>query len=300
MKKINWIEKNFAGIFMVFLGLATAFSLTSCDACGEPEDPKEEVKEIQLGYVLWDCANASTHVVAALLEDELGQEVQLTSVDAGPMWTGMARGDFDAMVTAWLPATHETYYEQFGDDVVNLGANLEGARIGWVVPDYVDATCITDLHHEEIAEKFGNQVTGIDPGAGIMSSSENALETYELDYNLLSGSDAAMTAALDRAIEREEWIIVTGWTPHWKFAKYDLKYLNDPEGAFGEQEHIATIVTPALEVENPDAFHLLDNFNWTPQEIGEVMGYIEDGMEPFDAARKWIADNPEKVQAWMP
>ncbi len=300
MKTVNWISEKLAGLLVVFLGLATVLSFSSCDACGDPEDAKDEVKEVKLGYVLWDCANASTHVVAALLEDELGQEVDLTSVDAGPMWTGIARGDFDAMVTAWLPATHERYYEQFGDDVVNLGANLDGARIGWVVPAYVDAESIEDLHDEELAQKFDSKVTGIDPGAGIMSSSENALEAYDLDYNLLSGSDAAMTAALDRAIEREEWIIVTGWTPHWKFAKYDLKYLNDPKGAFGHQEHIATIVTPELEMENPHAFHLLDNFYWAPEEINEVMGYIEDGMDPFDAARKWIADNPEIVQQWLP
>lgn len=257
-----------------------------------------ETDEIELGYVLWDCANASTHVVAALIEDELGKEVNLTAVDAGPMWMGLARGDFDAMVTAWLPATHDAYYEQTYGDVVNLGPNLDGARIGWVVPAYVPVNSISDL--PDYIDEFDGEVIGIDPGAGLMAASERAINEYGLDYNLLSGSDAAMTAALDRAIEREEWIIVTGWTPHWKFAAYDLKYLEDPKKVFGDAEHIATFVTPDLEERHPDVYTLLDRFYWTSGQIGEVMGNIEEGMEPFDAARIWIAENQDIVREWLP
>jgi len=256
-----------------------------------------ETDEIRLGYVLWDSEIASTHVVAAIIEDELGHDVNLTAVDAGPMWTGMARGDFDAIVAAWLPSTHAAYLEQTQDDIVNLGPNLEGARIGWVVPEYVPVNSIEELN--DYVDEFNGQITGIDPGAGLMAASEEAIETYDLDYNLLSGSDAAMTAALERAIDREEWIIVTGWTPHWKFAAHDLKYLEDPRGAFGDAEHIATIVTPDLEERHPDVFSFLDNFFWTPEEMGEVMIYIEEGMEPFDAARQWISENPDRVNEWI-
>ena len=39
-------------------------------------------RTIELGYVLWDSEIASTHVVAAVLMDELGYDVELTSVDA--------------------------------------------------------------------------------------------------------------------------------------------------------------------------------------------------------------------------
>ncbi len=253
--------------------------------------------EVRLGYVLWDSEIASTHVVAAIIEDELGQEVNLTAVDAGPMWAGMARGDFDAIVAAWLPGTHQAYLEQTRDDILNLGPNLRGAKIGWVVPDYVPVDRIDQLN--DYVEEFGGVITGIDPGAGLMAASENAVDEYELNYNLMSGSDAAMTAALERAIERQEWIVVTGWTPHWKFAAHDLKYLDDPLGVFGDEEHIATIVTPDLEERYPEVYAFLDQFQWSPEEMGEVMIYIEDGMEPFDAARTWIADNPERVRSWL-
>lgn len=256
---------------------------------------------IDLGYVLWDSEIASTHVVAAVLMDELGYDVELTSVDAGPMWTGVAQGDFDAIVAAWLPATHEAYWSQYGDDLVDLGPNLDGADIGWAVPAYVEVDSIEGLN--EYADTFGGEIIGIDPGAGLMAASDRAMDVYGLDdFTLLDGSDAAMTAALDRAINRDEPIIVTSWRPHWMWAAYDLKYLEDPEGVFGDAESIHTIVN-ADWAENgapEDVRAFLDSFYWTGEQMGAVMLMItQDGMEPMDAARAWIADNRDVVEGWL-
>lgn len=285
----NNIFSQYAALFGFVLVFSLMLGLNSCA-------PAEE--EVHLGYVLWDSEIASTHVVAAILEDELGYNVRLTSVDAGPMWTGLARGDFDAIVAAWLPATHEAYLEQTQDRVVDLGPNLDGAKIGWVVPQYVPVNSIDELN--DYVEEFDGRIIGIDPGAGLMRASDRAVEEYNLNYNLVEGSDAAMTAALDRAYDREEWVIVTGWVPHWKFAAYDLKFLEDPQGVFGEEESIHTIVTPDLQDEAPEAFAFLNNFYWSANDMGEVMIMIEDGMQPFDAARAWIAENQDKVQTWLP
>lgn len=285
MKNLRMITRSIPVFLMV---LIVYFNLHSCTT---------ESETIELGYVLWDSEIASTHVVAAVIEDRLGKEVSLTSVDAGPMWMGISRGDFDAIVAAWLPATHEAYLDQTKDRIVNLGPNLEGAKIGLVVPSYVSVNSIEDLN--DYVEEFDGRITGIDPGAGLMSAAERAVEEYDLDYQLLSGSDAAMTAALRRAVERDEWIVVTGWTPHWKFAAFDLKYLEDPRNSFGEAEHIATIVTPELETKAPDVYSFLNNFYWTAEEMGQVMMMIEEGEEPFDAARQWISENPDRVGSWL-
>ncbi len=254
---------------------------------------------VELGYVLWDSEIASTHVVAAVLIDELGYDVNLTSVDAGPMWTGVAQGDFDAIVAAWLPATHEAYWAEYGSSLVDLGPNLEGADIGWAVPAYVEVDSIADLNDN--VDLFGGEVIGIDPGAGLMAASDRAIEVYGLDYDLLDGSDAAMTAALDRAIQRGEPIVVTSWRPHWMWAAYDLKYLADPEAVFGTAETINTIVNAAwAETAPADALAFLDNFYWTGEQMGAVMLLItQDGMEPFDAARAWIAENRDVVDGWL-
>src|SRR3954469_18719337 len=65
---------------------------------------------------------------------------------------------------------------------------------------------------KSVAESVDYKITGIDPGAGIMEATERAIEEYELtDWDLVSGSGAAMTAALKKAYDKEEPIIITGW-----------------------------------------------------------------------------------------
>ena len=58
-----------------------------------------------------------------------------------------------------------------------------------------------------------------------MKATAKVIEDYELtDWTLVEGSSAAMVASLKKAYEKEEPIIVTGWTPHWMYAAFDLKY----------------------------------------------------------------------------
>lgn len=254
---------------------------------------------IEIGYVLWDSEIASTHVLAAVIQDELGYEVNLVSVDVGPMYNGLARGDLDVTVSVSLPVAHAHYWEEFGADLTDLGPNLEGALLGLVVPAYVAADSIEDLN-DYIAE-FNGEIIGIDSGAGIMSAAEKVIEAYGLDYNLIDSSDASMIAALDRAIERDEWVIITGWDPHWKWAVYDLKYLADPKGTFGEPGNNHTLANAEFAESAPeDLLALLKGFHWTAEDMAVVMLAInQDGLEPWEAARSWLDANQDKVQAWL-
>lgn len=150
-----------------------------------------------------------------------------------------------------------------------------------------------------VGESLNYKITGIDPGAGIMEASANAIEEYELtDWDLVSGSSAAMTASLKKAYDKEEPIVVTGWTPHWKFAKYDLKYLEDPKEVFGGEEEIVTIGRTGLQEDLPEAHQILSQFNWSQDDMGEVMISIQEGDKEEDAAQKWVDANEAKVAEW--
>ena len=50
------------------------------------------------------------------------------------MWAGVAEGSLDAHIAGWLPLTHADYYKEFEGKFEDLGANLEGTKIGLVVP----------------------------------------------------------------------------------------------------------------------------------------------------------------------
>lgn len=150
-----------------------------------------------------------------------------------------------------------------------------------------------------VGEQVDYEIIGIDPGAGLMKASNKAISDYELeDWTLVEGSSAAMTASLKKAYDKEEPIIVTGWTPHWMFAAYDLKYLEDPKGSFGEDENIHTITRNGLKDDMPEAYTVLDNFYWTSDDMGVVMMDIYEGEDPTKAAASWVEDNADKVTEW--
>ena len=149
-------------------------------------------------------------------------------------------------------------------------------------------------------EELNYEITGIEAGAGVVAAAQTATEDYEnlSGWEVSTSSSGAMATALGEAVENEEPIIVTGWTPHWKFAKYDLKYLEDPKEVFGGAEQIKTMVRTGLEEDKPNAYTLLDQFEWTAADMETVMLDITDGAEPAEAAKTWIEDNQDKVGEW--
>lgn len=253
---------------------------------------------IKIGYVEgWSDSVATTYVAAQVIRQDLGYEVKLIPVSAGLMWQGVARGDLDATMSAWLPTTQGAYYEKLKDKVVNLGVNYPGARIGLIVPAYVNAASIADLTAQKAA--FDGRIVGIDAGAGVMTKTELAIKEYGLDYKLLPSSGSGMVAELERSIRNNKAIAVTGWVPHWMFAKWKLKFLDDPKKVYGEAEHVDNIANPGLAAKARPVNDLLKNFSWKPGEIDSVMLAIENGAKPEAAAKQWVDDHPQRVSQWL-
>ncbi|MBU1332556.1 MAG: glycine betaine ABC transporter substrate-binding protein [Gammaproteobacteria bacterium] len=255
--------------------------------------------ELKIGYVNgWDDSVAVTHVAGEILTTRLGYKVTLQAVEPAIMWQGVARGDLDATLSAWLPATHGEYFEKLKDKVEVLGTNYAGAKIGLIVPDYVEAKTIADL--ETYAKDFDGKITGIDAGAGVMRRTEEAIKEYNLaSIKLMPSSGPAMATALTRAERDKKAIVVTGWIPHWMFAKWNLRFLEDPKKVFGDDEHVDTVANPALTAKAPEAAAFLKKISWSGEEVGAVMLAIREGAKPEDAAKDWIAKNPERVAEWL-
>ncbi|MGE8000948.1 glycine betaine ABC transporter substrate-binding protein [Lysinibacillus sp. NPDC093190] len=275
------------------MALGLGFLLAACSG-DDSSKSSGNSKDVNLAYVEWDTEIASTNVVGQVLED-LGYNVTLTPLDNAIMWEAVSKGEADGMVAAWLPNTHAPQYEKYKNDLDELGENLAGAKIGLVVPSYMDVNSIEDLK-----KQADRTITGIEPGAGITAATEKALDEYDnlADWQLLTSSSGAMTTSLAKAIKNKEDIIVTGWSPHWKFAKYDLKYLDDPKGVYGGEETINTFARKGLKEDQPDVYSVLDNFHWTSEDLESVMLEIMDGKDPKQAAKDWVAANTDKVAEW--
>ncbi len=280
---------------LVLAGIVLMLCLFSAGCTGT--EATEPEKEVSIGYVTWDCAIASSNVMKLVFE-EAGYDVDLISVDAGPLFQALARGDVDATTTGWLPHTHESYWEQYGNQIDYVKPNIPGAaRIGLVVPTYVTIDSIEEMNG--VADQFGGRIVGIEPGAGVVARTEQAIDEYSLNYNLVTSSSAGMAAELGSSISDEKWVAVTGWSPHWKFGRYDLKFLDDPKGVYGGAEDIVTLARQGLATDDPEAYGILERFEWTGEDIASVMTDIAGGMPEEEAAQKWIDANRDRVVFWL-
>ncbi|WP_137389389.1 glycine betaine ABC transporter substrate-binding protein [Rhodoligotrophos defluvii] len=261
--------------------------------------PAAALEDVTIAYVEWSDAVVATNIIKTVLEQE-GYNVKTVPLSAAAMWQAVASGEADAMVAAWLPATHQAYFEKLKDQVVDLGPNVTGAKIGWAVPTYVeDVNSMEDLKNK--AAEFKGQVIGIDPGAGLMKASEKAIQEYDLPLKLIEGSDATMVAALKDAYNRKEPIIVTTWTPHWMHSSFDLKYLEDPKGVFGSEETVNTVVRKGLKEDDPKLYAILDNFALSlDQEQAVMLENEQPGANPAETAKKWVEANKSTVESWVP
>lgn len=155
---------------------------------------------------------------------------------------------------------------------------------------------------KSLGAQINYTITGIDAGAGIMSSTQNAIKKYDLDKNnwqLQPSSTAAMTSTLQKAIADKKPIVITGWQPHWMFTKYPIKFLKDPKQVYGKSEDIHTIVRTGLKKDEPTAYKILDQFNWNKEQMSSVMLKVNEGADPKAAAKQWIKQNKKQVSSWI-
>lgn len=296
-------------LFLVFALVGTACAGDTTDTGAQDGDgdgalPGEGKDPVEIGWITWDEDVAVTFLWQEILEEQ-GYEVNLTQGDVAPIYSGVAEGDLDVFLDAWLPQTHADYWEQFGDQLEDLGTWYDQGTLNIAVPEYVeDIETIGDLAGN--AEMFGGEIIGIEPGAGLMRTTrEEAIPTYGLeDYRLVEGSTPAMLAELERATSDEEPIVVTLWHPHWAYSAYPIKDLEDPEGAMGDAEELKTVAREGFTEDFPTLAEWFGNFEMPDDALASleelVINEYDDGEES-EAVQEWLSDqeNRDLVDSWI-
>lgn len=284
----------FATVLLVSCG---GGSEDGTDENGEGTDRAVEDKgSLRFGINNWAENVAVSNMWKVLLEEE-GYEVELSTLEKAPVWTGIAQGDLDISPEVWLPITDAPMYEEYEEDIVIHEAWYEGTVLGLAVPSYVDVDSLEELNdHKDL---FDGRIVGIDAGASLMGLTKDAIEEYELEYALIESSETAMLSELEKAYENEEPILVTLWSPHWVFAEYDLKYLEDPKTVFGEADDIYFMTRTGFEDDYPEIVQWMNNWDMDDDSLGSLMGLGEELGDPLEAAKQWIEENRELVDEWM-
>ncbi|MDR3599074.1 MAG: glycine betaine ABC transporter substrate-binding protein [Desulfosporosinus sp.] len=291
--------------FSKVLGLLVIFSLVTSllTGCGQQsEQPTAQQPQdkgtVKIGLVTWAEDVAISNVVKTVLQDK-GYKVELQTLDVAPLFVGLSRGDLDLYLDAWLPTTQKNYWDQYKDKLEKFPGSWYTGEVksGLVVPKYVTLNTVDEIGTQ--ADKLNGEIIGIDPGANVMKTIGQMIKDNGWNIKLVSGSEAAMLATLDKAYREKKWIVIYGWSPHWMFAKYDLKFLDDTKNVFGASEQIVTLANQNFSKKMPEVADMIKKMKMDDKQIGTIEDMINGGMTPIDAAKKWVADNKSVVDGWF-
>jgi glycine betaine/proline transport system substrate-binding protein len=252
-------------------------------------------KQITIGYINWDEDVAVTHLWQRVLEDK-GYDVKIQQIsDAGPAYVGLAKGDVDLFLDGWLPATHATYWKQYGSQLTDISTWYDSAPLTIAVPNYVtDVKSLADLNAH--ASEFDNTLVGIEPGAGLTATTKKMMPEYGLsDWTLKTSSTAGMLASLKKAVEDKKPVVVTLWRPHWAYSAFPIHDLADPKGAMGKPDQIHAIGTGGFADDFPQVTPMVKKFHMDNDQLGSLEKdvLVDHKDDPDAGVDQWLKDNPK-------
>jgi len=289
----------FSGIALV--GVA-ALALTGCagssDESGAAAGTGGADRAIELAvFNGWDEGIAASYLWQSILEDK-GYDVELTFADVAPVYQGLAGGDFDLVLDTWLPVTHADYMEQYGDDIVDLGAWNDEAKLSIAVNEDAPIDSLDELAAN--ADLFGGEIVGIEPGSGLMRiTGDDVVPGYGLDdMTLIESSTPAMLAELKSATDAGENIAVTMWRPHRAYNAFPIKDLEDPNGLLGDAESIHSVSSTQFGEDFAEVSGWIEGFTMPSDllySLEDAMFNQYDGEDYAPIIEQWIADNQDYV-----
>lgn len=281
------------------LGSAAALALVGCSA--DTANGGNGGEDITIGvFNGWPEGEAVSYLWKLALEDK-GYNVDLEYADAGPVFQGVAGGDYDVALDGWLPLTHAAYFDEFGDDIVDLGSWNDDAKLTIAVNADAPVDSLADL--AAASDQFGGRLIGIEPGAGLTKATqENVIPTYGLEgMDYITSSTPAMLAELSSKLDAGENVAVTLWRPHWAYDAYDIKDLADPEGTLGDAESIHTFTRTGFDTDFPEVSAWLKDFRMDSDMLFSLENVMyntdEDVTDYTDIVRQWMTENKEWVDS---
>lgn len=274
----------------------------------------------------WTGSRANAAVIAHLLKEKLGYEVELKDLDEGIDWQGFETDEVDAILEVW---GHDADRKTFIDEKkVAQDAGLMGVKgsIGWYVPawmaeKYPDITDWNNLN--KYADLFKTSESG-DLGQFLLgdpsyvSNDEAIIKNLGLNFKVVAGgSEGTLIESLKQATIQETPLLAYFYDPQWAhsqppFVDKPLVRIalpeNTPECAT-EGEAVACDY-PAYELYKAvstkfaqgggTAHDLIKNFTWTNLDQSTVSELIDNqGMTPEDAAKQWVDEHEDVWSPWI-
>jgi glycine betaine/proline transport system substrate-binding protein len=313
---------------LVALAAVVGLGLTACGGSDIKDDDDtasgnggKDCGDLRIAVNPWTGYVSNAHVIGVVAQEELGCNVTYSDVKEEVGWQGMADGSLDTIVENWGHADLTKKYVEEQKSVQDAGLTGNDGIIGWYVPpwmaeEYPDITDWQNLN--KYADLFKTSESGdkgqlLDGDPSYVTNDEALVKNLNLNFKVVvGGSEAALIESFKSAEENKTPLLAYFYEPQWFFSEMKLVKINLPpytEGCDADPAKVACdyppyalnklISTKFAESGSP-AVDLIKNFNWTNDDQNQVSTYIaQDGMDPDDAAKKWIEENQDKVDAWL-
>ena len=292
------------GLFTRCLSILCGTALLSTSVLASDD---ASCKAVRMGVVNWTDVIATSGMADVLLNG-LGYESKQTSAVQQIIFAGIRDKRLDIFLGYWKPAMDNNIAPFVAANQVKVMAkpSLADAQATLAVPQYVaDAGLKTFADIAKFKDKLGGKIYGIEPGSGANTTIKTMIETNHFglkDFKLIESGEAGMLAAVQRAVNRKEFVVFVGWTPHPMNINMKIAYLTGSEDVYGPNEGAATVSTvtsPDYAERCPNVNRLLENLTFTAAQESQLMVPIMERKTPQDVARQWLRDHPEDLQRWL-
>jgi glycine betaine/proline transport system substrate-binding protein len=321
---------------LIALALAAAMTVAACgekkeetpaSSSGGTETAKKDCGKVTLNEQAWAGSTANTYIAKAVLEDELGCQVDITKIAEIPVFQAMADGEVDAVLEDWQHTDeYRKYIDQAGTVVMGGPLGVEG-HIGWFIPKYLmdehpEFASWEGLKGEESLFKTaesGDQGMFLGGDPSYVQKDKELIEALGLDFkHVTAGAEPAQVARWTQLYKQKKPVIFYWYTPQFYNQEYDLAEVKLPErtpdcqddaksGGDVEQYKCAydvTIINKLFSKKFADsgspAYDVLKNMKLTNEDQEAVAKAIAgDKVDPEKAGKDWVEQNQDKVQAWL-
>ena len=311
-------QKHISTLLVLALVAAAFVLLVGAGSAEQGADPVN----VTLSDMSWDSIRVHNRIVALILEHGYGgYEFNYTEGSTVAMAQGLSQGDNDVIMESW----HNNWLELWEEvtesgDVLDLGANYEGAPQGWYVPTYViegdperdiepmapGLKSLDDLpEYWEVFEDPENPDKGRimvgPPGWAITETNEELMVETGLDeyYTaFLPGSDAALKGSMEAAFRRGKPWLGYHWEPTWIMGKLDMTRI---EGVGLPSGEVHKIVHKDIPERAPELAALLENYETTLAHNNGFLAAMQENDWDYEQAAEWfLREHEDTWTEWVP
>lgn len=250
---------------------------------------------IRMGTMVWEDLTPISMITKKFLEHQ-GYTVELTTFSEwGISFSALANKDVDILASQ-INYVASDYWDRTHNQLEKVSVLSHGLKQGIVVPSYMNIDSVEQLN--EIKDDVGGKIVGIEPGSGLMRDVSNAVDEYDLDYDVIDGSTAAMVAALKSAMDRQQPIVTMLWDPSWMVQAFDVKFLDDPKNVFPPAQTYYWLGYRGFSTEHPGVREALASVYIPIEDISKLNSDVNEGMTVEQAVDAWWEKNATLVERW--